>query len=169
VISDGDLLELSRSSVDEIRSWLRLNQPASNDDKMYWWENLIARALHVVYTSHSEDNRSKFATLAYSAILEEVDQGMRCPVDGAVRMTDLTAAYLNRGGNETELFDVDSAVARNLDLIEVPVGIAAEQAREWRSLPSDRVFVLRDAKNLVQSCSLIASRIHDPALRSSTV
>jgi hypothetical protein len=106
----------------------------------------------------------QFATLAYGAILEEVNQGMRRPVEGAVRMADLTAAYLDDGGQETELIDVDSAVARNLDLIEIPVDIAVEQAREWRNLPTYKILALRDAKNLVQSCSLLISRVHDPAL-----
>ena len=163
-IRDEDLRELSQSSVTDIRTWLRLNQPESDDDRMFWWENLIARALNVVYTSRSGTDRTQFATLAYSAILEEVDQGIRWPVHGAIRIADLTAAYFNHGGHETEVIVADAAVARSLDLIEVTPEIAAERAREWRSLSRDKVSELRDAKELIQSCSLLAGRIHDPAL-----
>jgi hypothetical protein len=102
--------------------------------------------------------------LAYIATLEAVDQGVKRRVDGAVRIANLTVAYLSHGGGDAEVMSVDGAVARNLDLIGVPFETAVERAREWQQLPAQQIAELTDAKDLIRSCAPLSSMVQDPSL-----
>lgn len=111
-----------------------------------------------------ESARRAFARLASAATDEAIDQAVMCKHEGVVRLTNLAASYFSAGGRDDALFDVNSIVDRCLDLIGVQVDAAAEQVRDWRSLSIEQIRALRNAKNLVAPCALIADRVTDRQL-----
>lgn len=162
-IIDEALKDFGGLDTAEIRVRLRRDQPEPGAGRCFWWENTITRALNGMYRSETAAARRGFARLACAATEEAVDQAALGKREGAMRIASLAAFYLGAGG-EKELFDVDSVVARCLDLIEVPFEVAVEQVRDWRALPIEQIRTLRDAKNLIAPCALIADRVTDRAL-----
>lgn len=156
-ISDTSLAEMASLSVPEIRIWLRERSP--EQDSHYWWENVMARALNGAYLADVETERRNFACLALAATEEAVSRDAMEPIDGAIRIANLAAAYLQDSDSGNSLFDVNSIVSRCLDLIDVSLEDASAQAPIWKALNVEQMQTLRKAKNLAYPCSLLADRV----------
>jgi hypothetical protein len=163
-VGDGDLVDLRRRNDTEVRTWLWQHQPAVGDDRAYWWENLMTLALQGMYLAESDSNRRDYAGLAYVATGEAISQSVMSERDGVIRMANLAAFYLSAGRVDDPPFDVDSIVARCLDLLDVPLDVAMEQVKNWKVLPVEQLRVLRAAKNMLMPCERISDRVTSPDL-----
>jgi hypothetical protein len=163
----GDQAELERLSYsdrEDIRAWLRQQQPGIDQGRSHWWERFIAQALQAMYLSESEAKRQRYARLAFVATEESVGQGATSPEAGAIRVANIAGFYFARGGENQALFDADRLVAQCLSLIGMSIGDARTLSNDWQSLPVADIRRLREAKNLVAACEPLAIRLGDRTL-----
>ncbi|BCB74775.1 hypothetical protein GCM10022251_79030 [Phytohabitans flavus] len=146
VLDDRTLEDLRSQDPSDIRRWLHLHQPASGDERGFWWENVATRSLQALYQSQDESDPRPWAMLVAATTDEAVDQGVLEPTDGAIRLANLAAFLIERG---SDVFDPNVIADRCLSLITLPFEEVARKSGDWRSLPRAEIAELRKIKNLV--------------------
>lgn len=126
----------------------------------------MTQALHGMYQADSDAARREFARLAHTTTDGAVRQAAMSEREGAIRIANLAVFYLSADNVDDAPFEVDSIVAECLDLIEISLDVATEQAKGWKALPLEQIRRLRTAKNLLNPCQRLGDRVTDPALKS---
>jgi hypothetical protein len=153
-------------SEPEQRATLLAHAPTAPDDAALWWESLFFAAQWLTSQTQGEPEKSGLARLAVIAIPYRYQRVPRAAIHSAISVVNLVLTYYTTGGESSTAFDIDAVVSDCLDLIEVPASVAATTAWDWRSLFIEEIRKLRNAKNLLRPCLVLADRVTDAVVLS---